>query len=120
MHAQDDRRSSKPLRVHHLVMDGVRTHSYSRMAGAEVQRLGGCCGLARNFDIEKGTTRCRRPSPNSNSYPPWPGWTRTPRSWRMATPAETQLSDLTDRRGDHLAQLLAARLAAEVAARLRN
>lgn len=75
-------------------------------------RLGGCCGLAGNFGVEKGHYEVSVAVAEQQLLP----------AVRTAAPdavvladgfsCRTQLDDLADRQGVHLAQLLAERLAA--------
>jgi Fe-S oxidoreductase len=74
-----------------------------------VTRLGGCCGLAGNFGVERGHYEVSVAVAEQQLLP----------AVRSAGPdavvladgfsCRTQLADLTTRRGVHLAQLLAAR-----------
>jgi FAD/FMN-containing dehydrogenase/Fe-S oxidoreductase len=81
-----------------------------RRAGAQVTRLGGCCGLAGNFGVEQGHYETSVAVAETALLP----------AVRSAGPdtvvladgfsCRTQLADLTDHQGLHLAQLLATRL----------
>jgi Fe-S oxidoreductase len=75
-------------------------------AGAEVQRVGGCCGLAGNFGAERGHYDVSVAVAETALLP----------AVRAASPGavvladgfscRTQLAALSERRGLHLAQLL--------------
>jgi Fe-S oxidoreductase len=79
-------------------------------ASATVQRLGGCCGLAGNFGAEVGHYEVSVAVAEQQLLP----------AVRAAEPADviladgfscrTQVESLTDRTGEHLAQLLARHL----------
>lgn len=101
---------AQPHCHHHAVMGWSPDARLLERAGAELQRLGGCCGLAGNFGVEKGHYEVSVAVASQQLLP----------AVRDAAPAttiladgyscRTQLADLTDRRGSHLAQLLADRL----------
>jgi FAD/FMN-containing dehydrogenase/Fe-S oxidoreductase len=98
---------AQPHCHHHSVMGWSRDAELLRTAGAELTRLGGCCGLAGNFGVEKGHYEVSVAVAEQQLLP----------AVRAAEPAavmladgfscRTQLDDLTDRSGIHLAQLLA-------------
>jgi FAD/FMN-containing dehydrogenase/Fe-S oxidoreductase len=79
-------------------------------AGARLTALGGCCGLAGNFGVERGHYEVSVAVAEHTLLP----------AVRAAHPAtevladgfscRTQLAELSDRRGRHLAELLASRL----------
>ncbi|KUI36475.1 FAD-binding and (Fe-S)-binding domain-containing protein [Mycobacterium sp. GA-2829] len=101
---------AQPHCHHHSVMGWSPDAQLLAAAGAELTRLGGCCGLAGNFGVEKGHYEVSVAVAEQQLLP----------AVRSADPdaailadgysCRTQLADLTDRRGVHLAQLLAARL----------
>jgi Fe-S oxidoreductase len=80
-------------------------------SGAELQVLGGCCGLAGNFGMERGHYDVSLAVAEQALLP----------AVRAAGPdtvlladgfsCRTQLAQLTDRTGRHLAELLSSRLA---------
>jgi len=80
-------------------------------AGATVTRLGGCCGLAGNWGVERGHHDVSVTIAEQQLLP----------AVRTAGPdavvladgfsCRTQLDQLAGRQGQHLAELLAARLA---------
>jgi Fe-S oxidoreductase len=81
-----------------------------REAGADVRRLGGCCGLAGNWGVERGHHEVSVAVAETQLLP----------AVREAAPGDvvladgfscrTQLDDLASVRGEHLAQLLARHL----------
>ncbi|CAN5430308.1 FAD-binding and (Fe-S)-binding domain-containing protein [soil metagenome] len=101
---------AQPHCHHHSVMGWSPDAALLESAGAEVSRLGGCCGLAGNFGVEKGHYEVSVAVAEQQLLP----------AVRAAEPEDvvladgfscrTQLDDLADRGGIHLAQLLAARL----------
>lgn len=102
---------AQPHCHHHSVMGWSTDAQLLRAAGAELMHLGGCCGLAGNFGIEKGHYEVSVAVAEQQLLP----------AVRTAPPGaviladgfscRTQLDDLTDRHGSHLAQLLADRIA---------
>lgn len=102
---------AQPHCHHHAVMGWETDLALLRSAGARVQRLGGCCGLAGNFGVERGHYEVSVAVAEQQLLP----------AVRAAAPdavvladgfsCRTQLADLSDRRGVHLAELLAGRLA---------
>jgi FAD/FMN-containing dehydrogenase/Fe-S oxidoreductase len=101
---------AQPHCHHHSVMGWSPDAALLKSAGAKVSRLGGCCGLAGNFGVEKGHYEVSVAVAEQQLLP----------AVRAAQPDDvvladgfscrTQLDDLADRGGIHLAQLLAARL----------
>jgi FAD/FMN-containing dehydrogenase/Fe-S oxidoreductase len=101
---------AQPHCHHHAVMGWSPDAELLQQAGADVQRLGGCCGLAGNFGVEKGHFDVSVAVAEQQLLP-------AVRSASPSTPiladgysCRTQLADLTERRGQHLAQLFAGRL----------
>jgi Fe-S oxidoreductase len=90
----------------HAVMGWDADRSLLDAAGAEVQRVGGCCGLAGNFGAERGHYDVSVAVAETALLP----------AVRAASPGavvladgfscRTQLAALSERRGLHLAQLL--------------
>ncbi|MGA5757882.1 FAD-binding and (Fe-S)-binding domain-containing protein [Nonomuraea bangladeshensis] len=109
----DVRVVAQPHCHHHAVMTWEPDLRLLRAAGAEVRRLGGCCGLAGNFGVEKGHYDVSVAVAGQQLLP----------ALREAAPdtavladgfsCRTQIADLSPRRGVHLAQLLADRLTPE-------
>ncbi|WP_264071335.1 FAD-binding and (Fe-S)-binding domain-containing protein [Mycolicibacterium komossense] len=103
---------AQPHCHHHAVMGWSPDAQLLRGAGAELSRLSGCCGLAGNFGVEKGHYDVSVAVAEQQLLP----------AVRAAAPAtailadgyscRTQLDDLTERGGVHLAQLLAEALSA--------
>lgn len=98
---------AQPHCHHHAVMSWTADEALLTSAGAEVVRIGGCCGLAGNFGVEQGHYEVSVAVAESNLLP----------AVRDARPGDviladgfscrTQLDDLADTRAIHLAQLLA-------------
>ncbi|WP_211841550.1 FAD-binding and (Fe-S)-binding domain-containing protein [Rudaeicoccus suwonensis] len=101
---------AQPHCHHHAVMSWTADAALLDRAGAAVQRLGGCCGLAGNFGVEKGHYDVSVAVARSTLLP----------AVEAADPADviladgfscrTQLQDLAGNTGIHLAQLLADHL----------
>ncbi|MDQ2852817.1 MAG: (Fe-S)-binding protein, partial [Actinomycetota bacterium] len=107
---------AQPHCHHHAVMSWAADAALLADAGADVQRLGGCCGLAGNFGVEKGHYEVSVAIAEQQLLP----------AVRAARPGDvvladgfscrTQLDDLLGAmpdgtsRGTHLAELLAAHL----------
>lgn len=99
---------AQPHCHHHAVMGWSPDAQLLEQAGADVQQLGGCCGLAGNFGVEQGHYEVSVAVAEQQLLP----------AVRSADPetviladgysCRTQLSDLAERRGIHLAQLLDA------------
>ncbi len=102
---------AQPHCHHSAVMGWEADAALLRRAGAELTRLGSCCGLAGNFGMERGhydgVRRGGRDRPAARR--------RGGRPDDAVVLADgfscrTQLTDLTPRSGLHLAELLAGRL----------
>ncbi|MDJ1135612.1 FAD-binding and (Fe-S)-binding domain-containing protein [Streptomyces iconiensis] len=101
---------AQPHCHHHAVMGWDADAALLREAGAEVERLGGCCGLAGNFGVERGHHDVSVAVASQQLLP----------AVRKAAPGtvvladgfscRTQLQALTDHEGDHLAEVLARHL----------
>ncbi|MEV0603797.1 FAD-linked oxidase C-terminal domain-containing protein [Streptomyces sp. NPDC050315] len=104
---------AQPHCHHHAVLGWDTDAALLAAAGAEVERLGGCCGLAGNFGVERGhhdvsvavaehalLPAVRRSAPDTPLL-------------ADGFSCRTQLTDLTGRRGTHLAELLARALGEE-------
>lgn len=97
---------AQPHCHHHAVMGWSPDAALLASAGADVQKLGGCCGLAGNFGVERGHYDISVAVAEQQLLP----------AVRAAGPdavvladgysCRTQLADLSERRGSHLAQLL--------------
>ncbi|GMA18796.1 FAD-binding oxidoreductase [Arsenicicoccus piscis] len=100
---------AQPHCHHHAVMSWAADQQLLERAGATVTRIGGCCGLAGNFGVEKGHYEVSVAVAETQLLP----------AVRAAAPdavvladgfsCRTQLDDLAPRGGVHLAQLLASR-----------
>ncbi len=101
---------AQPHCHHHAVMGWSPDQELLARAGAEVSRVGGCCGLAGNFGVERGHHDVSVAVAETALLP----------AVRAAGPdavvladgfsCRTQLDQLSDRSGMHLAQLLAEHL----------
>jgi Fe-S oxidoreductase len=101
---------AQPHCHHHAVMGWHADSALLAGAGAEVLRVGGCCGLAGNFGVERGHYDVSRAVAETALLP----------AVRRAPPGavvladgfscRTQLDQLAGVRGLHLAELLAGRL----------
>jgi Fe-S oxidoreductase len=104
---------AQPHCHHHAVMGYSADRALLDKAGATLKTVGGCCGLAGNFGVEKGHYDVSVAVAELSLLP-------AVRSADTATAVladgfscRTQLEQLSARRGIHLAQLLADRLDAE-------
>jgi Fe-S oxidoreductase len=79
-------------------------------AGADVTRLGGCCGLAGNWGVERGHHDVSVAVAEQQLLPAVHGLADDAVVLADGFSCRTQLDQLTHRRGQHLAQLLAERL----------
>jgi Fe-S oxidoreductase len=99
---------AQPHCHHHAVLGWSPDAELLRRAGASVTRLGGCCGLAGNFGVERGHYEVSVAVAEQQLLPA----VRTAGAGTVVLAdgfsCRTQLADLTDRRGVHLAELLAA------------
>ena len=100
---------AQPHCHHHAVMGWHTDSALLARAGAEVTAVGGCCGLAGNFGVERGHYDVSRAVAETALLP----------ALRAAEGAvvladgfscRTQIDQLARVRGTHLAQLLASRL----------
>ena len=101
---------AQPHCHHSAVMSWDADAALLRRAGAELTRVGGCCGLAGNFGVERGHYDVSVAVAETALLP----------AVRSAGPdavlladgfsCRTQLTDLAGRTGVHLAQLLAGQL----------
>ncbi len=101
---------AQPHCHHHAVMGWSADADLLASAGADVQRLGGCCGLAGNFGVERGHYDV---SVAVAEHQLLPAVRSAPASATILADGfscRTQLDDLADRSGEHLAQLLARHL----------
>ncbi|WP_099023889.1 FAD-binding and (Fe-S)-binding domain-containing protein [Mycolicibacterium palauense] len=101
---------AQPHCHHHAVMGWTADERLLAAAGATVQRLGGCCGLAGNFGVEKGHYEVSVAVADHQLRPAVAAADPATEILADGFSCRTQLADLTDRRGRHLAQLLADHL----------
>jgi Fe-S oxidoreductase/FAD/FMN-containing dehydrogenase len=95
---------------HHAVMGFDTDVRLLESSDATVRRLGGCCGLAGNFGVEKGHYEV---SVGVAGQQLLPAVSTAPADATILADGyscRTQLADLTDRRGQHLAELFAEHL----------
>ncbi len=97
---------AQPHCHHHAVMGWETDGTLLRQAGVQVQRLGGCCGLAGNFGLERGHGDISRSVAGLQLLPALE--TAGPEQVVLADgfSCRTQIADLSARRGRHLAELL--------------
>lgn len=101
---------AQPHCHHHAVMGWSPDAQLLENAGAELQRLGGCCGLAGNFGVEKGHYEVSVAVAEQQLLPAVREAATTTTILADGYSCRTQLADLSDRRGQHLAELLATAL----------
>ncbi|CAN5623353.1 FAD-binding and (Fe-S)-binding domain-containing protein [soil metagenome] len=101
---------AQPHCHHHSVMSWSPDAQLLRTAGAELSRLGGCCGLAGNFGVEKGHYEVSVAVAEQQLLPAVRQAESTATILADGYSCRTQLEDLSARRGIHLAQFLADRL----------
>jgi FAD/FMN-containing dehydrogenase/Fe-S oxidoreductase len=101
---------AQPHCHHHAVMGWSPDAALLQGAGAELTRLGGCCGLAGNFGVEKGHYEVSTAVAEQQLLPAVRGADADTAILADGYSCRTQLDDLSDRSGVHLAQLLAERL----------
>lgn len=101
---------AQPHCHHHAVMGWGPDAALLRRAGAQVKRLGGCCGLAGNFGVEKGHYEVSVAVAETQLLPAVEAAADDTVILADGYSCRTQLADLTRRRGTHLAELLASRL----------
>ncbi|OBF28631.1 FAD-binding and (Fe-S)-binding domain-containing protein [Mycobacterium sp. ACS4331] len=101
---------AQPHCHHHAVMGWTADAQLLQRAGADVQRLSGCCGLAGNFGVEKGHYDVSVAIADLQLRPAVTAASPDATILADGYSCRTQVADLTDRRGTHLAQLLAAAL----------
>jgi len=97
---------AQPHCHHHAVMGWAADRSLLAQAGAVVESVGGCCGLAGNFGAERGHYDV---SVKVAEHDLLPAVRRSPDAVVLADgfSCRTQLEQLAGRHGKHLAELLA-------------
>ena len=79
-------------------------------AGATLTALGGCCGLAGNFGVERGHYDVSVAVAEHTLLPAVRAAAAATEVLADGFSCRTQLAELSDRRGRHLGELLASRL----------
>jgi len=97
---------AQPHCHHHAVMGWSPDAELLNRAGAEVLRLGGCCGLAGNFGVERGHYDVSVAIAEHQLLPAVRDMGPDGLVLADGFSCRTQLSDLAGARGEHLAELL--------------
>ncbi|MGI8723529.1 MAG: FAD-binding and (Fe-S)-binding domain-containing protein, partial [Geodermatophilaceae bacterium] len=97
---------AQPHCHHHAIMGWSADADLLRRAGAEVLRLGGCCGLAGNFGVERGHHDVSVAIAEHQLLPAIRDMGPNDRVLADGFSCRTQLSDLAGARSEHLAELL--------------
>jgi len=105
-HLRGVRALAQPHCHHHAVMGWGSDADLLASAGAEVRRVGGCCGLAGNFGMERGHFEVSM-SVARTALGPALAEDRNEVVLADGFSCRTQLDQLTDRPAYHLAELLA-------------
>jgi FAD/FMN-containing dehydrogenase/Fe-S oxidoreductase len=103
---------AQPHCHHHAVMGWTPDEKLLRQAGADLTAVGGCCGLAGNFGVERGHYDVSVAVAESALLPAVRAAPHDAVLLADGFSCRTQLEQLADAHGVHLAQLLAARLPA--------
>jgi FAD/FMN-containing dehydrogenase/Fe-S oxidoreductase len=98
---------AQPHCHHHAVMGWDADAALLARAGADLHRLGGCCGLAGNFGVEQGHYEVSVAVAETQLLPAVRELGRDGVVLADGFSCRTQLDDLADRPSQHLAQLLA-------------
>jgi Fe-S oxidoreductase len=101
---------AQPHCHHHAVMGWQTDAQLLADAGAEITAVGGCCGLAGNFGVEQGHYEVSVALADTALLPAVAAGDEGDVVLADGFSCRTQLDQLADRRGVHLAQLLADRL----------
>jgi FAD/FMN-containing dehydrogenase/Fe-S oxidoreductase len=102
---------AQPHCHHHAVMGWQTDAELLAAAGAHVKAVGGCCGLAGNFGVERGHYDVSRAVAETALLPAVRNAPHDAVVLADGFSCRTQLAQLANVEGIHLAQLLAARLA---------
>ncbi len=97
---------AQPHCHHHAVMGWSPDAALLEAAGANLQKLGGCCGLAGNFGVERGHYEISVAVAEQQLLPAVRAAEADAVVLADGYSCRTQLEDLSERRGIHLAQLL--------------
>jgi Fe-S oxidoreductase len=101
---------AQPHCHHHAVMGWSADAALLAAAGVTVDRVGGCCGLAGNWGVERGHHEVSVAIAEHQLLPTVRGAGDRDVVLADGFSCRTQLADLADRPGEHLAQLLARHL----------
>jgi FAD/FMN-containing dehydrogenase/Fe-S oxidoreductase len=101
---------AQPHCHHHAVLGWQADRTVLERAGARVVSVGGCCGLAGNFGAERGHYDLSVAVAETQLLPALRAITPSTVVLADGFSCRTQIEQLSDRRGMHLAELLAARL----------
>jgi FAD/FMN-containing dehydrogenase/Fe-S oxidoreductase len=107
---------AQPHCHHHAVLGWDADAALLREGGAEVQAVGGCCGLAGNFGVERGHHEVSVAVAETALLPAVRAAADGSVVLAEGFSCRTQLAQLAGRSGIHLAELLAGRLPGERAA----
>jgi Fe-S oxidoreductase len=99
---------AQPHCHHHAVLGWETDHALLTSAGADVQRLGGCCGLAGNWGVERGHHDVSVAVAETALLPAVRGLDDEAVVLADGFSCRTQLDQLAGRTGVHLAELLAS------------
>jgi Fe-S oxidoreductase len=94
----------------HAVLGFDADQNLLQGAGANLTALGGCCGLAGNFGVERGHYDVSVAVAEHTLLPAVRAAEQSTEVLADGFSCRTQLAELSDRRGRHLAELLASRL----------
>ncbi|HEY2698968.1 MAG TPA: FAD-linked oxidase C-terminal domain-containing protein [Pseudonocardiaceae bacterium] len=94
----------------HAVLGFTADRDLLAGAGANLTALGGCCGLAGNFGVERGHYDVSVAVAEHTLLPAVRAAQSATEVLADGFSCRTQLAELSDRRGRHLAELLASRL----------
>ncbi len=100
---------AQPHCHHHAVMSWSADEKLLAATGATVKRLGGCCGLAGNFGVELGHYDVSVAVARLQLLPAIEEAAPDAVVLADGFSCQTQIADLSERRGVHLVELLASR-----------
>ncbi len=98
---------AQPHCHHHAVMGWSVDAALLRAAGAQFDQVGGCCGLAGNFGVERGHHEISVAVANTQLLPAVAKLAPGGQVLADGFSCRTQLADLSDHPGVHLAEVLA-------------
>jgi Fe-S oxidoreductase len=108
---------AQPHCHHHAVMGWDADAALLARAGASVEVVGGCCGLAGNFGVERGHYEISRAVAETALLPAVRAAAGDAVVLADGFSCRTQLEHFSEARGMHLAELLASRLPAATGGR---